>query len=48
MDKSRNDKSSKDNSVMPVVFGVHQLNRIPLFVLINQSLITIYYNNSHK
>ena len=38
----------KDNFVMPLMFGVHQLNHIPLFVLINQTLITIYYNDCHR
>ena len=29
MDKSRNDKSRQKYFAMPLVFGVHQLNRIP-------------------
>ena len=45
MDKYRNDKSRQRQFCN--ASSVKSLNRIPLSVLINRSLIIIYYNNSH-
>ena len=42
------DKSRYNKFLMPLVFGVHLLTLVksyPLITLINQSLITIYYND---
>ena len=52
MDKSHNDKSRQKHFVMPLVFGVYQLNRIPslhcLTRALSLSIITIVVNKGSR